>query len=137
MEFSMTKKLFLMCLLGILTATSVYAADCPEGRWFENDGGKFCVPNFLINWWSAASWCQAAGMQLATIHDLCPNWTGENAQYKSNKDVGCNYLTQSNSGDKPNVWSATAHGSTHAKVLHGGAVWYEPRTTNVYFACKE
>ena len=67
----MTKKIFLMCLIGLMCATSSYAG-C--------DGGiavaGFCKSNVKMNWWSAAAWCKGNAMQLATIYEMCPSWNG-------------------------------------------------------------
>ena len=67
------KKLFLtMCLTALLSGTAFAA--CDGGTW--SDDGKFCISNIFINWWSAANWCKANGMHLATMYEACPDWDG-------------------------------------------------------------
>ena len=67
------KKLFLtMCLTALLSTPAIAA--CDGGTW--SDDGKFCISNIFINWWSAANWCKANGMHLATMYEACPDWDG-------------------------------------------------------------
>ena len=68
------KKLFLTICLTIILFTPASAA-CNGGTEYVIDGYTFCVSKISLNWWSAANWCQANGMHVATINELCPDWT--------------------------------------------------------------
>lgn len=100
----MKKKLFLMCLVGLLSVSSAYAA-CEGGTEVTNTvGTTFCKSKVGMNWWSAAAWCRANGMSLATMYEMCPSWDG-------NTGVGkCPEL----SGNGGYAWSATAKESERA-----------------------
>ena len=39
----------------------------------ECNGKDFCVAQKAMNWWSALTWCQSHGGQLANMASLCPN----------------------------------------------------------------
>ena len=101
----MTKKLFILTLIGLISATSAYAK-CEGGTEVTNTAGTtFCKSNVLMNWWSAAAWCKANGLQLATMYEMCPNWDGNTGSGK------CPELNGKGSGY---AWSATASGSEYA-----------------------
>ncbi|MBP5344535.1 MAG: hypothetical protein J6Y85_05640 [Alphaproteobacteria bacterium] len=36
------------------------------------NGKKFCVGENKMNWWSAFTWCEAIGGQLASFEHMCP-----------------------------------------------------------------
>ena len=106
----MKKKLFLMCLVGLLSVSSAYAA-CEGGTEVTNTvGTTFCKSNVGMNWWSAAAWCRANGMSLATMYEMCPSWDG-------NTGEKCPELTSIR-----DIWSATASGTENAFVVDGGYV---------------
>ena len=111
----MKKKLFLMCLIGLISITSVYAK-CDGGTEITNSvGTTFCQSNVTMNWWSAAAWCKANKLQLATIYEMCPSWNGNTGSGK------CPELSVNSSGY---VWSATAKDNDAAFIvsLESGAV---------------
>ena len=101
----MTKKLFILSLIGLISATSAYAK-CDGGTEVTNTAGTtFCMSNVIMNWWSAAAWCKANGLQLATMYEMCPSWDGNTGDSK------CPELKGKGSAY---AWSATASGSEYA-----------------------
>ena len=101
----MKKKLFILSLIGLISATAAYAA-CNGGTEVTNTASTtFCKSNVYMNWWSAAAWCKENGLHLATMYEMCPNWDG-------NKGAGkCPELNGKGSNF---AWSATASGSENA-----------------------
>ena len=96
------KKILLAAVITFFMATSAHAA-CEGGT--LSDDGKFCISNIFLNWWSAANWCKANGMHLATMYEVCPDWDGNEGSGK------CPVIASSISG---NVWTATASDSERA-----------------------
>ena len=92
----MKNKILLACLIGLINITSVYAS-CDGGTMV----GGFCKSNVSMNWWSAAAWCQANGLHLATIYEICPNWDGNIGPGCPQWDAG---------GGNIFLWSSTASG---------------------------
>ena len=89
------KKLFLtICLTAMLSTPAMSAC---EGGTLVDDG-KFCISNFDLNWWSAANWCKANGMHLATIYEVCPDWDG---------NMGSGTCGRTFSSINENCWTAT------------------------------
>ena len=108
----MKKKLLFTCLIGLISVTSAYAA-CDGGTEVTNTAGTtFCKSNVVMNWWSAAAWCKANKMQLATMYEMCPSWDGGG---------GCSELSGVGRGT---VWSATVlrNDLAFAVGLHDGIV---------------
>lgn len=103
----MTKKLFFLCIVGLFFSVSVYAA-CNGGTIVTAKSGTFCKSNVDMNWWSAAAWCKANGMKLATMYEMCPTWDGTDGDNK------CSELSGSFSDCWHFAWSATASGSENA-----------------------
>ena len=101
----MKKKLFLISLIGLICATSAYAA-CEGGTMV----GGFCKSNVQMNWWSAAAWCKANGLQLASMYEMCPSWDGQ-----SGLSGMCSELNGKDSGY---AWSATACDSSNAFAVN-------------------
>ena len=125
----MKKKLLLACLIGLLSITSAYAK-CDGGTEITNTAGTtFCKSNVTMNWWSAAAWCKANKMQLATMYEMCPSWDGNTG---SNK---CPELNGKGSGD---AWSATASGSDYAFIVYlsNGDVDDKLRYYSAYAFCR-
>ena len=115
----MKKKLFLMCVIGLLSITSAYAK-CDGGTEITNTAGTtFCKSNVGMNWWTAAAWCRANGLRLATMYEMCPSWDGNTGDGK------CPELNGKDSGGSGYAWSATANGSEYAFIvnLSGGHVY--------------
>ena len=101
----MKKKLFLMCLVGFLTVTSAYAK-CDGGTEVKNSVGTvFCQSTKAMNWWSAAAWCKANELHLATVYEMCPSWGG--------RTTGADYCNEKG-GLADFVWTATAHSTDEA-----------------------
>ena len=99
------KKLLLASIIGLMSITSSYAA-CNGGTEVTNTAGTtFCKSNVALNWWSAAAWCKANGLQLATMYEMCPSWDGNEGSGK------CPELNGKGDGY---AWSATARGSESA-----------------------
>ena len=96
----MKKKLFLISLIGLICATSAYAA-CEGGTMV----GGFCKSNVQMNWRSAAAWCKANGLQLATMYEMCPSWDGG--------FTTCSELAKTGTGEET-VWSATVKDTAEA-----------------------
>ena len=129
----MKKKLLLACLIGLLSITSAYAK-CDGGTEITNSvGTTFCKSNQMMNWWTAAVWCRANGLRLATMYEMCPSWDGT-------EDYGkCPELKGTGGG---NAWSATASGSEYAffVVLSTGSVHgqnYRSSDFNYYAFCRQ
>ena len=113
----MKKKLFLMCLIGLLSITSAYAK-CDGGREVKNSvGTTFCLSNVDMNWWSAAAWCRANGLHLATMYEMCPSWDGNQGYGK------CSELNGAIDHQFTWAWSATANGSAYAFTVNLSSAW--------------
>ena len=101
----MYKKLFILSLIGLISAASAYAK-CDGGTEVTNTAGTtFCKSNVTMNWWSAAAWCKENGLHLATMYEMCPSWDGNGGNGK------CPELNGKGQGE---AWSATASGSQYA-----------------------
>ena len=102
------KKILLASIIGLMSITSSYAA-CNGGIEISNTAGTtFCKSNVPMNWWSAAAWCKANSLRLATMYEMCPNWDGSTGVGKCTEiDIG-----DSAYGDW--TWSATASGNEYA-----------------------
>ena len=129
----MKKKLFFMCIIGLLSLASAYAK-CDGGTEVTNRvGTTFCRSNKEMNWWSAAIWCKANGRTLATMYEMCPSWDGNIGEGRCSELNGIgNYI----------VWSATVSGSerSFSVFLSNGRVYnddnYGNRTTSRYAFCR-
>ena len=123
----MTKKLFILTLIGLISATSAYAA-CNGGTEVTNTAGTtFCKSNVNMNWWSAAAWCKENDLQLATMYEMCPTWDG---------NEGGGKCPELNGKGRDYAWSATASGSGRAftVALSDGYVGdYDRTTTRDYY----
>ena len=60
----------------ILKMNPIDIAACEGGTEYTVDGDTFCMSGIDLNWWSAANWCKANGMRLATMYEACPDWNG-------------------------------------------------------------
>ena len=105
----MKKKIFLMCIIGLLSITSAYAK-CDGGTEITNTAGTtFCRSDVgLSNWWSAYAWCRANGRTLATMYEMCPSWDGNTGGGK------CPELSGKGGGS---AWSATAYGEHYTFIV--------------------
>ena len=121
------KNLFLaVCLMAMLSSPVV--AVCNGGTEFTVDGDTFCISDIRLNWWSASNWCQANGMHLATIYEVCPDWDGNGGSGK----CGRTFSTVSTY-----CWTATASGSEQAFYVEPslGNVSMTHRQGNLLFLC--
>jgi len=103
----MSKKLFLICLIGLIFVSSANAA-CEGGSQITTASGTFCRSNVTMNWWSASAWCKENGLHLATMYEMCPSWDGTE---------GNNKCPELNGVDSAIVWSATASGENNAFTI--------------------
>ena len=126
----MTKKLFILTLIGLISSASAYAK-CDGGTEITNTAGTtFCKSNVSMNWWSAAAWCKGNKLQLATMYEMCPNWDGNTGSGK------CPELKGKGSGY---AWSATASGSEyafHVDLSSGGVYNSSNRRNDFYAICR-
>ena len=96
----MKKKLFFLSLIGLMSVTYAYAK-CDGGSEVTNSvGTTFCKSNEKLNWWSAAVWCKANGLHLATMYEMCPSWDG---------NPGSEKCPELNGASEGYAWSATAY----------------------------
>lgn len=110
----MSRKLFLMCLIGVLSITSAYAK-CDGGTQITNSAGTtFCKSNVTMNWWSSLVWCKANGMHLASMYELCPTWDGTSGSGKCAELSGEEFSGL--------VWTATASGDYQAYCVEADRV---------------
>ena len=68
------------------------------------EASGFCISRIQLNWWSAANWCKANGMHLATIYEVCPDWNGNTGSGKCGRTFSL----------KGNGRVATTRGSIYA-----------------------
>ena len=117
-----------MCVIGLLSITSAYAK-CDGGTEITNSAGTtFCRSNVRMNWWSAAAWCRANGLHLATMYEMCPSWDGNTGGGKCQELKGVDSQPE-------HVWSATAagmHWGFTVNCLYGD-VECRPRQRNPAF----
>ena len=122
----MKKRIFLACLVGLLTATSAYSA-CDGGTEITNTAGTtFCSSNVKMNWWSAANWCKKNEMHLVTMYEMCPSWDGNTGDNK------CPELNGKVSGF---TWSSTASDEECAfRISSSGYVDHPSRNEGASYA---
>ena len=112
----MKKKIFLACLVALMSTTPVYSytGECKGGTIITANDGKttFCRSNVQMNWWSAQAWCQVNGSRLATIYEMCPSWDGNTGSDK------CPELKGPDGSDSKYRWSSTVNGNDKAFVLY-------------------
>ena len=111
------KKLFLtICLTALLSGTAIAA--CDGGTEYTVDGDTFCISDITLNWWSASNWCQANGMHLATVYEVCPDWNGTTGNTCGRTFSFDDYC-----------WTTTANGSEKAFDIYpsGGGVYTSSR----------
>ena len=142
---------FLMCVFAV--ATSVMAAEptCNGGTPITShkatdegcdsatcNGTTFCKSDKTMNWWSAFTWCESQGRQLADLSVICPGVS----QIPSNTSGVCPNFMGVDSGW---VWSSLALYPTSVAVvnLYNGSIFnlhYNGHTRasdNGYFALCE
>ncbi len=115
------KKLFLTICLTAMLSTPAIAA-CEGGTEVEG----FCISSIDLNWWSAANWCKANGMRLATTYEVCPDWDSNRGESK------CRTFSYSE-----RIWTATANGDQSATAVDPwrGYVHFNGRVEAYRAAC--
>ncbi len=101
------KKILMATIAALMMAGTANAA-CKGGTEYTHpiDDHTYCVSNFGLNWWSAQSWCEANGRNLATIYEICPRWDGKDSWGLCNDvvHIDTNYY----------YWTSTAKGTKNA-----------------------
>ena len=94
----------------ILKMNPIDIAACEGGTEVEG----FCMSGIDLNWWSAANWCKANGMHLATIYEVCPDWDGNTGTGNCGRTFSFNETS----------WTATVSGNN-------SAFYFNPSSGNV------
>ena len=129
------KKLLLILSLILCFATSAKADDtatsslsddewCPNGvvERGAHPTKRYCRSTFAMNWYKALSWCQAQGMQLATMSEVCDKSTAlEDRWDGSTGDKKCPNFANGESSFNSWLWTATPYGSTFAYFVYAGS----------------
>ena len=91
----------------------------------------FCKSNGTMNWWSALTWCDAQGGNLATFTGMCPG-----AAPASNNVEGACPALQGVVGTSQWAWSGYPVGANYALGVNllSGAVYYYARYVNSHYA---
>ena len=86
------------------------------------NGKKFCVSGNRLNWWSAFTWCESIGGQLASFEHMCPGTQALNGN-------ACPNLTAVYNITKTYLWNSV-------KLPNGMILNVSPQTgiTRNYFA---
>ena len=84
---------------------------------------RYCRSTFAMNWYTALSWCQAQGMHLATMSEVCDK--SENSEDRwdgSWLDMKCPNFANGESSFNSWVWTGTANptSSTIARLVAVG-----------------
>ena len=136
----MLKKL---CLIGICAmafsaqaALTTYGA-CAGGAGVivkGLNGTRYCLSNIKMNWFSAFSWCEAAGGHLASASEACDNgtekWRGEYCPNKTLFDMNPTGRAWTKDMKDPNYYSWAVRG-----WANGGDISYVTRLDNWYALC--
>ena len=102
-------------VVGILTIGSATAAPdpatgptCIGGTYVTaGDGHQYCQSDNSMNWWSAASWCEAQGRRLVSVGEICPEFNkGEN---------NCTYYNSLSNIS----WTSTPYQTDYALYVYG------------------
>ena len=124
----MTKKLFILTLIGLISATSSYAK-CDGGTEVSISSGTFCMSSTDMNWWSAEAWCKANGRKMATMYDIAVDWDGNTGSDKAPEIPVPSHPWS--------VWTATASGSEAAFYIgNDGSVNTRNRASDYYHPCR-
>ena len=110
----MKKILFLTCTC--LFFASAAMAACEAGTEITGKNGHvYCKSNNTMNWWSAATWCEAQGRHLASMEEMCPDTGSNNAWDGSTGSGKCANLNGVGSGE---VLSSLAYGNSNFFYLN-------------------
>ena len=127
----MKKLLFVLSLI-LCFATSAKADDtatsslsdsewCPNGvvERGAHPTKRYCRSTIMMNWYTALSWCQAQGMHLATMSEICDK--SENLRWDASLvDKKCPNFANGESSFNSYSWTGTANGSTYAYRVSAG-----------------
>ena len=75
------------------------------------NGKKFCVGGNKMNWWSAFTWCEAIGGQLASFEHMCPG-----ISKIPNQTTGA-CPNAKNIGNSDWGWTSTGYGTRQAFIV--------------------
>ena len=94
-------------------------------------GKRYCKSNGAMTWWSALTWCDAQGGNLATFTSMCPGAAPAN----NNVEGACPAL-QGVVGTSQFAWSGYPYGAKYALAVNllSGAVSTNGRYDNYIFA---
>jgi len=104
----MKRLLLILCLL----SAPVWAEDCAGGAGTiiaGLNGKRYCLSNIRMNWYSAFSWCEAAGGHLASLNEAC--------QYNGAAVVGEACSNKPNIFSVDYAWLSSVQSNNSAKVL--------------------
>lgn len=101
------KKIILMSCILVFAMTGNSLAACDNGTMIDSN---ICRSSNRMNWWSAYTWCEAQGLKLASVYDVCPSWDGSFGD--SGNRCGKTYSTDDNQG-----WTSTAYSSDRAFAI--------------------
>ena len=124
----MKKILFLTCTC--LFFASAAMAACEAGTEITGKNGHvYCKSNDSMNWWSAATWCEAQRRHLASMEEMCPD-TGSNNAWDGS--IGSGKCANLNGVGSKYGWSSLASGSSDAfyVILSNGTVGTHVRNTS-------
>ncbi len=121
----MKKILLAMCVLA-LSSGMAFAA-CDGGAEIAIGEKNFCVSSIRGNWWSMQAWCQAHGMTMASMYDVCPNWNGNDGG-----NIGCvGFL---HGGEH---WTSTVSGTNQVYTIWSNSnASIRNRSDNMFALCK-
>ncbi len=110
------KRILLTSILSfVLLTQTAHAINCSGGTATKTADGKIdiCISNVGMNWYTAWAWCDAHGLKLASIPEVCNTdtytWTGETfGQTCLNLKVGIDKY----------LWSTTPRNDTNALRIH-------------------
>ena len=93
-------------------------------------GKRYCKSNGTMTWWSALTWCDAQGGNLATFTGMCPGAAPAN----NNVEGACPAL-QGVVGTSQWAWSGYPYGARNALSVNllSGAVSYRNRGNDGYY----
>ena len=128
------KKLLLILSLILCFATSAKADDtatsslsdaewCPNGvvEKGAHPTKRYCRSPFGMNWYTALSWCQVQGKQLATMSEVCDKSTAlEDKWDGSTGDKKCPNFANGESSSRSGLWTATPKGSISVYAVEVG-----------------
>ncbi len=108
----LTTALIVTCLI----TSKGFALDCPNGDIITGLNNKeYCVSKVTMNWFSAFAWCDAQGLRMPTVNEVCDNgtdvWNGDTGNYKC-----LNMPTKWT--DKKRIWTADQSGKNNAYIVY-------------------